>query len=223
MSVFNVLPSGVNTIFPTFWKHPDALFKKGLWLAAYPLPNSLDAGVVVMRFILHALSALSEALTPLKHTGPWETLFPILLLESVLNFSGRDFSPTRNLITMRCSTLHGTFCSLITLATPRQDWTGSNPSRREGGDCGFTLSRSHSCCAVRLVYIQISPGHIWTTLYFWITLRVYSMSTYIFFVILCRYRIYDRLIPHPRSSTNCQFTVLAGVNSGVEQTRGSIP
>jgi len=70
-----------------------------------------------------------------------------------------------DLITMRCSTLRGTFCSLITLATPRQDWTGSNPSRREVGGCGFTLSRSHSCCAVRLVYIQISPGHIWTTLY----------------------------------------------------------
>jgi len=33
---------------------------------------------------------------------------------------------------MRCSTLRGTFCSLITLATPRQDWTGSNSSRREG-------------------------------------------------------------------------------------------
>ena len=66
---------------------------------------------------------------------------------------------------MRCSTLRGTFCSLITLATPRQDWTGSNPSRREGGGCGFTLSRSRSCCAVRLVYTQISPGHIWTTLY----------------------------------------------------------
>jgi len=66
---------------------------------------------------------------------------------------------------MRCSTLHGTFCSLITLATPRQDWTGSNPNRREGRCFGFTLSRSHSCCAVRLVYIQISPGHIWTTLY----------------------------------------------------------
>ena len=65
----------------------------------------------------------------------------------------------------RCSTLRGTFCSLITLATPRQDWTGSNPSRREGGGCGFTLSRSHSCCAVRLVYTQNSPGHIWTTLY----------------------------------------------------------
>jgi len=69
------------------------------------------------------------------------------------------------LITMRCSTLRGTFCSLITLATPRQDWTGSNPSSREGGGCGFTPSRSHSCCAVRLVYTQISPGHIWTTLY----------------------------------------------------------
>ena len=76
------------------------------------------------------------------------------------------FSPTRNFITMRSSTLRGTFCSLITLATPRQDWTGSNPSRREGGDCGFTLSRSHSYCAVRFVYTQISPGHIWTTLYF---------------------------------------------------------
>jgi hypothetical protein len=39
-------------------------------------------------------------------------------------------------------------------------------SRREGGGCGFTLSRSHSCRAVRLVYTQISPNHIWTTLYF---------------------------------------------------------
>jgi hypothetical protein len=66
---------------------------------------------------------------------------------------------------MRCSTLRGTFCSLITLATPRQDWTGSNPSRREGRGCGSTLSRLHSCCAVRLVYTQISPGHIWTILY----------------------------------------------------------
>jgi len=47
------LPSGVNTFFPTFWKHPDALFKKGLWLAAYPLPNSLDDGGVVRK--LHAL------------------------------------------------------------------------------------------------------------------------------------------------------------------------
>ena len=78
------------------------------------------------------------------------------------------FSPTRNLITMRCSTLRGTFFSLITLATPRQDWRGSNPSRREGGGCGFTLSRSHSCCAVLLVYIQISPGYIWTTFYIYI-------------------------------------------------------
>ena len=54
---------------------------------------------------------------------------------------------------------------LITLATPRQDWTGSSPSRREGGGCGFTLSRSHSWCALRLVYTQIIPGHISTTLF----------------------------------------------------------
>ena len=117
-----------------------------------------------MWFILHALSALSEALTALKHKGPWETLFPILLLESVVNFSGRDVFSNEEFDHNACSTLRGTFCSLITLATPRQDTTGSNPSRRKGGSCGFTLSRSHSCCAVRF-YTQISPGHIWTTLY----------------------------------------------------------
>jgi hypothetical protein len=63
----------------------------------------------------------------------------------------------RKLITMHCSTLR---CSLITLATPKQDWTGSNRSRSEGGGCGSTPSRSHSCCAVRLLYTKISPGHI---------------------------------------------------------------
>jgi len=47
--VFKVHPSGVNTFFPTFWKHPDALFKKGLWLAPYQFPNSLDDGVVVRK------------------------------------------------------------------------------------------------------------------------------------------------------------------------------
>jgi hypothetical protein len=40
MSVLNVLPSRIKTFFPTFWKHPDALFKKGFWLAVYPLPKS---------------------------------------------------------------------------------------------------------------------------------------------------------------------------------------
>jgi len=89
------------------------------------------------------------------------------------------FYPTRNLITMRCSTLRGTFCSLITLATPRQDWTGSNPSRREGGGCGVTLSRSHNCCAVRLVYIQLSPGHIWTTLYQCVPRRILNVYLFI--------------------------------------------
>ena len=92
------------------------------------------------------------------------------------------FSP-RNLITMRCSTLRGTFCSLITLATPRQDWTGSNPSRREGGGSGFTLSRSHSCCAVRLVYIQISPSHIWTTLYNRYLYTIFKQTLDFIFVI----------------------------------------
>jgi hypothetical protein len=58
MSVFNILPSGVNTFFPTFWKHPFALFKKGLWLAAYPLPNSLDDRVGVRK--PHALQVCFE-------------------------------------------------------------------------------------------------------------------------------------------------------------------
>jgi len=49
------------------------------------------------------------------------------------------FSPTRSLITMRCSTLRGTFCSLITLATPRQVWTGSN---RAGGRVEVVASLS---------------------------------------------------------------------------------
>jgi hypothetical protein len=38
-SIAKHLLARVNTFFPTFWKHPDALFKKGFWLAAYPLPN----------------------------------------------------------------------------------------------------------------------------------------------------------------------------------------
>ena len=41
------------------------------------------------------------------------------------------------------------------------------PLTRAGGrvEVVASLSRSHSCCAVRLVYTQISPGHIWTLLY----------------------------------------------------------
>jgi len=35
---------------------------------------------------------------------------------------------------------------------------------RRGGRVEVVSSLSHSCCAVRLVYTQISPGHIWTTL-----------------------------------------------------------
>jgi len=71
MSVFNVLPSGINTFFSTFWKHPDALFKKRLWFAAYSLPNSLDDGVVVRRscgaFSTRSLSSLKH----LHHSNTW--------------------------------------------------------------------------------------------------------------------------------------------------------
>ena len=55
-------------------------------------------------------------------------------------------------------------CQTLT-CTCQSSMCSPNPSRREGGGCGFTLSRSHSCCAVWLVYTQISPSHIWTTLY----------------------------------------------------------
>jgi hypothetical protein len=39
MSVFNVLPSGVKTFFPMFWKHPDALFKKRLLVGGVSTPE----------------------------------------------------------------------------------------------------------------------------------------------------------------------------------------
>jgi hypothetical protein len=117
--------------FPTFWKHPDALFKKGLWLVAYPLANSLDNGVVVRK-------PLSEALTPLKHTGPWETLFPILLLESVVNFSGRDVFSTRNLITMRCSTLPDRTEQVLTQAGGRVEVVAPlSQGRIAAAQCGL--------------------------------------------------------------------------------------
>ena len=61
--------------------------------------------------------------------SPTETLFPILLLESVVNFSGRDVSSNEE------------FDHNALFHAPR-----------------YLLS--HSYCAVRLVYIQISPGHI---------------------------------------------------------------
>ena len=65
-------------------------FQKRLVVGGVSTPEQSGWRPTIMRFILHALSALSEELTLLKHTGPWETLFPILLLESVVNFSGRD-------------------------------------------------------------------------------------------------------------------------------------
>ena len=65
------------------------------------------------------------------------------------------FSPTRNLITMRCFTLRGTFCSLITLATPRQDWTGSNPSRR-GVEVVASLSQGRTAAAQCVLFTHKS-------------------------------------------------------------------
>jgi hypothetical protein len=70
----------------------------------------------------------------------------------IIHMTGTDFFLNHN-------------CQVV-LSCTKYNWTGSNPSRRESRVCGFTISRSHSCCAVRLVYTQISPGHIWTTLYF---------------------------------------------------------
>ncbi len=77
---------------------------------------------------------------------------------------------------MRCSTLRRTFCSLITLAYPRKDRIVTNPSMSEGGGCGFTLSRSHSCCTVWLVYKKSVPvifePPCTTTTYSWRAVRI---------------------------------------------------
>jgi hypothetical protein len=83
------------------------------------------------------------------HLLLWEELD--MFVQGGSNMTGTDFFLNHNCRTPTCSN--------------RLQVTGSNPSRREGGGCGFTLSRSHSCCAVWLVYTQISPGHIWSTLY----------------------------------------------------------
>ena len=91
MSVFNVLPSGVNTFFPTFWKHPDALLKKGLWLAAYPLPNSLDDGVVVRRWCGSFCTRSLPSLKHLHHSNTWfcERHSSPYCCWSLVNFSGQ--------------------------------------------------------------------------------------------------------------------------------------
>jgi hypothetical protein len=66
MSVFNVLPSGVNTFFPTFWKLPDALIKKGLWLAAYLHTNQsrsyLNHLVLLTPVVLNPVATLVTTL-----------------------------------------------------------------------------------------------------------------------------------------------------------------
>ena len=128
--------------------------------------------------------------------SPTETLFPILLLESVVNFSGRDvfsneefdhnalFHAPRYLLFA-----HHSSNSQIGL-------NSSNPSRREGGGCGFTLSRSHRCCAVRLFYVQISPGHIWTTLYICLYLlwKVFHLLSETCLSVLNNWEAYKRNI-----------------------------
>jgi len=53
--------------------------------------------------------------------SPTETLFPILLLESAVNFSGRDVFSNKEFDHNALFHARGTFCSLITLATSRQD------------------------------------------------------------------------------------------------------
>ena len=96
-----------------------------------------------------------------------EQLFPMLLLESVVNFSGRDVFSNEEFD--HNALFHAPRYLLFahhSIATPRQDWTGSNPSRREGGGCVFTLSRSHSCCAVRFfthksVLVIFEPPCTW--------------------------------------------------------------
>jgi hypothetical protein len=102
-----------------------------------------------------------------SNTRVRERLFPILLLESVVNFSESlvNFSGRDVLFNEEFDHNALFHAPRYLLFAHHSSWTGSNPNRREGGGCGFTHSRSHSCCAVRLVYTQIRAGHIWTTLY----------------------------------------------------------
>jgi hypothetical protein len=128
---------------------------------------------------LHVLSALSEALTPLKHTGPWETLFPYCCWSLWWISADRTFSPKRNLITMRCPTPRGNFCSLITPATPRQDWTGGrvevvaslSQGRTAAAQCGLFTHKSVP------VIFEPPCKFIWKVLKLWSTITNFLVNT----------------------------------------------
>jgi hypothetical protein len=98
-----------------------------------------------MWFILHALSAVSEAL---KHMGPWKALFALLCLESVGNFSGRDIFSEE----IDHNALFHALRYLLFTHESSNSQTGCNP-------------RVEVVAPLWLVYRKISAGHTWTTLY----------------------------------------------------------
>jgi len=53
----------------------------------------------------------------------------------------------------------------VTMTTARISYLAKLQGGSNMTGTDLCVNRPHSCCAVRLVYIQISPGHIWTTLY----------------------------------------------------------
>ena len=93
MSVFNVLPSGVNTFFSNVLEASWCPFQKRHVVGGVSTPpNSLDDGVVVRRSCGSFSTRSLPSLKYLHHsnTRVCERHFPILLLESVVNFSRRD-------------------------------------------------------------------------------------------------------------------------------------
>jgi len=107
--------------------------------------NKFDKLVHLVGFIIRIYHAARSPERQIAHAQEAK------LIQGGSNMTGTDFFCNHNWQTLTCTGHSSTY--------------SPNTSRREGGGCGFTFSRSHSCCAVRLVYTQISPGHIWTTSY----------------------------------------------------------
>jgi hypothetical protein len=82
MSIFIVLPSGVNTFFPKFWKHPDALFKmacgwrrihcRTVWMtASRPLKFTTDSNNSMGKSVSHGPVCLSGVSASERAESVW--------------------------------------------------------------------------------------------------------------------------------------------------------
>ncbi|GBM57588.1 hypothetical protein AVEN_85452-1 [Araneus ventricosus] len=101
-----------------------------------------------------------------------DTLFPILLLESLVNFRQQDIFSNEK---FDHDDLLNSPRYLLSAHHSSNFQTGRNNSTLVGKRGGCS-SRLHSYCALRLVYKQISPGHIYARLLSVLTRRPHGRN-----------------------------------------------